>query len=71
MCVSALKSMTDAQRARRALRGAGIACEIVNLDRGITRRGCAYGVSYSCGVKSTALAVLARAGLDYGEFFGE
>ena len=71
MCVSALKSMTDAQRAKRVLRTAGISCEIVNLDRGITKRGCAYGVSYPCSTRAAAVSALARVGLDYGEVLGE
>lgn len=71
MCISAMKSMTDAQRARRALRASQIPCDIVNLDRGITKRGCAYGVSYMCHDKLRVQTVLERIGLDYGETFGE
>lgn len=70
ICISAKKSMTHAIKAKRALSSAGIPCEIVNLDSNVTKRGCAYGVSFPCNMTDRAQAILKRYDLDYGEIIG-
>lgn len=62
--------MTHAVKARRVLAAAGIKCEIVNLDSSVTKRGCAYGVSFPCSMTDRVQAVLRRYDLDYGEIIG-
>ena len=47
-CTAALGSLTYAIKAHRALSQSGIPCEIVKLDASMTRRGCAYGIEFSC-----------------------
>ena len=62
--------MTHAIKARRVLSAAGIKCEIVNLDVSLTKRGCAYGVSFPCNMTDTVQSILKRYELDYGEIIG-
>lgn len=71
ICISAKKSMTHAIKARRVLAAAGIKCEIVNLDASVTKRGCAYGVSFPCSMTDKVQTILRRHELDYGEIIGQ
>ncbi len=71
MCIWTKKSMTHAVKAKRVLLGAGIPCEVVNLEAGMTEKGCAYGVSLPCGMIDEARRVLKRHDLDYGEIIGK
>lgn len=48
MCVASLKSMTIAIKAQKALNKEGIASEIVRLEPNMTKKGCAYGIKFSC-----------------------
>ncbi len=71
MCISAKRSMTHAVKARRVLSSAGIPCEIVSLESSVTKRGCAYGVSFPCGMTDAVQKILQKYGLDYGEIIGK
>ena len=62
--------MTHAVKARRVLAASGIQCEIVNIDSSVTKRGCAYGVTFPCEMKNRVQSVLRRYDLDYGEIIG-
>ena len=68
--INSLKSMTHAEKAKRALERAGVRCSIVGLDRSLTSRGCAYGVEYSAADALRVRRVLAANGLDYGDVIG-
>lgn len=57
-CTAALGSLTNAIKAQRALTKEGIQCEVVKLDSSMTRRGCAYGVEYSCSDHRSVRAVM-------------
>lgn len=46
MCVIALKSMTYAIKAKKALNDYYIDAEIVKLEPSMTKKGCAYGVRF-------------------------
>lgn len=70
ICISAKKSMTHAVKAKRVLSAAGIRCEIVNIDSSVTKRGCAYGVSFPCEMTEKVQSILRRYDLDYGEIIG-
>jgi len=70
LCISAKRSMTHAQSARRLLSAAGIDAQVVSLDGGITKKGCAYGVSFPCSQMEKARRIMASYGLDYGEIIG-
>lgn len=49
VCVAAIGSMTMAIKGSRILAQGGISAQIIALSASETRRGCGYGVSYSCG----------------------
>lgn len=68
--INSFRSMTHAEKAKRALERAGIACSIVGLDRSLTSRGCAYGIEYPASAASAVRRVLAANSLDYGEVIG-
>ena len=59
-CTAALGSLTYAIKAQRALIENEIPCEIVKLDSSMTRRGCAYGVTFSCEEQRAARSVLSK-----------
>ena len=62
--------MTHAIKARRVLSASGIKCDIVNLDSNVTKRGCAYGVSFPCSMTDKVQSILRRYEHDYGEIIG-
>ena len=48
MCAIALKSMTYAIKAKKALNDSYIDAEIIKLAPNMTKKGCAYGVRFDC-----------------------
>lgn len=70
-CISSLKSMTHAQKARRLLENERIGCEIVGLDKNLTKNGCAFGISYECRESDRVKVILERRGLGYGVMIGK
>ena len=48
MCVAALKSMTIALKAKKALKEFNIEAEIIKLEPNMTQKGCAYGIKFDC-----------------------
>lgn len=59
-CVAEIGSVTYAMKAQRALAQAAIPCAVVKSERS-GRRGCTYGVAFSCSQENNARAVLASA----------
>ena len=47
-CTAAIGSLTVAMKANAVLEQSGLSGKIVKLDPSMTRRGCAYGIEYSC-----------------------
>ena len=70
MCVATMKSMTYAMKTKRLLENAGIGAEIVNLDPSLTKRGCAYGVSFQKGREEEVKRLLRTRGIEYGRILG-
>ena len=62
-CTAVLGSMTQAMRAQRVLAGAAILSEVLKVDSNALRRGCAFGVEYSCLQRNNVKAVLENAGI--------
>ena len=58
------RSITDAQRMRRARCRAGIRCRIFRAPRDLTSSGCAYAVELAPPDLSAALLILRREHLD-------
>ena len=62
-CVAVIGSMTQAMKAQRALANAAIFARVEKVDSSMTRRGCAYAVSYSCNQEANVREVLRNAGI--------
>ncbi len=70
-CIIAMKSVTYAEKAKRAARSAGIGGQIVSLDPSVTARGCAYGISLPCREVRSLLSLLDQKKIPYGEVLGD
>ena len=70
-CVAMIGSMTQALRAQRVLANAALRAEIVKADSALTRRGCAYALSYSCNQDGNVRTILENAGIRVRGFYGE
>ncbi len=70
-CMITMKSVTYAEKAKKAARSAGIVGQIVSIDPSITKRGCAYGISLPCADVAGMIALLERRKIPYGEVLGE
>lgn len=70
MCIATVRNLTGAIKIRDALIRNGINAEIVSVDASLTRRGCAYGVSFSCAVQSQVKHILSSKRIEYGEIMG-
>lgn len=67
MCIIALKSMTHAIKAKNALSDHLIDADIVKLEPTMTKKGCAYGVSFNCINLDSAVAALKKWSVRYTE----
>lgn len=48
MCVASLKSITQANKAKKALDAANIQADIIKLEPHLTKKGCGYGIRFNC-----------------------
>ncbi len=71
MCIVTMKTMTKAIRGRNAVERAGIQCEIVSLDKTLTKNGCAYGISFPCSDVAEVKGILGLANIGYGVMIGD
>jgi len=62
-CIAVIGSMTQAIGAQRALASAAIQSEVIKADSSLTRRGCAYALTYSCLQDKNVRQVLQNAGI--------
>ena len=70
MCIATVRNMTGVIKIRDALIRSGISAEIVSVDASLTRRGCAYGVSFSCDMETQVKRVLNAKRIEYGVIMG-
>jgi len=69
-CIIAMKSMTFAEKGKRAASSAGIFSEIVSIDPSVTKRGCAYGLTIPCSEVNRLVSVFEKRHVQYGEILG-
>jgi len=69
-CVIAMKTPTDAERARRIALIDRIPCEIVNIDPSVTKRGCSIGLKFPCHSSDRLINLLERKNISYGDLIG-
>ncbi len=69
MCVASVRSMTHAIKAKKALEAYDISAEIIRLEPHMTKKGCAFGVEFSCVNLYTAKDALDNKSVRYSEIF--
>ena len=69
-CIIAMRSVTLANKAERALRAAGIRTTLVSVEPSLTKRGCSYGLKVGCELVGESEKILDRRGIAHGEIIG-
>ena len=59
-CSAELGSVTEAMKAQRVLAAAAIPTEVIKVE-GARRRGCVFGIGFSCAQSNNVRAVLSAA----------
>ncbi|MBQ9086496.1 MAG: DUF3343 domain-containing protein [Clostridia bacterium] len=67
-CTAELGSMTHAMKAQRALANAAIPVTVYKSESSSSRRGCSYGIRYSCPQEKNVRTVLAGARITVKEW---
>lgn len=67
-CTAAMSSLTHCMKAQRLLASSSIETTIVKLDASLTRKGCAYGIEFSCYLKKEVRSILARANIPITQY---
>ena len=67
-CRAALGAMSAAIRAERALQENGIFAQVVALEPGETRHGCAYGIAFPCADEACVRATLRAARIPISQY---
>lgn len=68
LCTASIGSLTHAMKGQKLLAEDGISARIVKLDAKRTRRGCAYGIEFSCTDLRRARSVLSSAHLPVSDY---
>ena len=67
MCAIALKSMTYAMKAKKALNDNYINADVIKLAPNMTKKGCPYGVRFDCVNLTAVQDVLRNGAIKYTE----
>lgn len=68
ICIATIPSMNICIKAQKALTENAIFSKIVSLDPKLTKRGCAYGIEFSCTDEQNVKSILRRAGIRPSQF---
>lgn len=68
ICIATIPSLNISIKVQKALAQEKIFCKIVSLDPATTKRGCAFGVEFSCSEERTVRSVLRREGVRSPQF---
>jgi len=69
-CILAMKTQTEAEKARRAALHERIHAEIVHIDPSVTKRGCSIGIRFNCENSETLRQILNQRRISYGDLIG-
>lgn len=69
ICTASVGSLTHAMKGQKLLEGIGIAANIVKIDAKKTRKGCSYGIEFSCSEMKKARSTLGAAHLPISDYF--
>lgn len=67
-CIASISSLNLAIKAQNALTQERIYSKIISLDPTLTKRGCAYGIEFSCSEERNIRTILRRAGIYPSQF---
>ena len=67
-CVGAIGSMTAALKASQVLKSRGLRVEVIGLSATETKRGCAYGISFDCGIMNEVRTALKQGGIAVSQY---
>ena len=68
-CVITFRSVTPAQRGERAVKEAGIHCNLQRTPRWMENRGCGYSLHVSCENLPNAVELLRKKGIRYQKVY--
>ena len=68
ICIATIPSMNICIKAQKALAENAIFCKIVSIDPKLTKRGCAYGIEFSCSDEKNVKFILRREGIRPSQF---
>ena len=68
ICIATIPSMNICIKAQKALADNKIFCKIISLDPKLTKRGCAYGIEFSCSEEKNVKFILRHAGIYPSQF---
>lgn len=60
ICIATISSLNLSIKAQKTLANEKIYCKIVSLDPSLTKKGCAYGIEFSCSEERTVRTILHR-----------
>ena len=63
LCRIALGSMTVAMKAQRILSRSAIRADVVKISSDESKKGCVYGIEFSCALSGNIRAILDSAGI--------
>lgn len=63
VCIATIPSLNICIKAQKVLAENAIFCKIVSIDPRLTKRGCAYGIEFSCSEERNVKSILRRAGI--------
>ena len=69
-CIFAMKTQTEAEKARRAALHERITAEIVYIDPSLTKRGCSVGIRFPCEKTEIFRNILDQHRISYGDLIG-
>lgn len=67
-CIASISSLNLAIKAQNVLTQERIYSKIISLDPTLTKRGCAYGIEFSCSEERNVRTILRRAGIYPSQF---
>ncbi len=68
-CIIILRSVTYAQRAKRALEKAGVSAYVIKPDASLVGNGCGFAVKVSEGYLAEAIDILKKQNYEVGKIY--
>ena len=68
ICIATIPSMNICIKAQKALAENMIFCKIISIDPKLTKRGCAYGIEFSCSDERNVKSILRRSEIHPSQF---